>query len=324
MDPAFLPGFGGGGAAPLPPRPAAVPSPSARMGQLLLQGWQMLADSCDDCAVPLMREPGAPGSRRDLCVGCDRWFFDGEPVADGPAAAAAPAAAQARPAAPAPATAAAGGGGGGAAAPAPRLRSAARPAAQSASDRAADLLSERMLQGWALLDHTCPLCATPLMRERGSRQVMCVACDLPVGRPGGDAAAEPAPAAQAPAPAAAAADADAAAAPCESPRPAARSTAAPARSALALAPAAAEAAPAPSAAPASSAGGPPLALAAALSGAQAALTGKVREVSAAIAAAPVDGAGGVAGLRDLVALLGEALAALDAVRRAQQQPQQQQ
>jgi hypothetical protein len=42
----------------------------------------------------------------------------------------------------------------------------------------------------------------------------------------------------------------------------------------------------------------------------------VREVTAAIAAAPV--AGGAAGLRELLALLGDTLATLDAVRRAQQ------
>ncbi|KAI3429226.1 hypothetical protein D9Q98_005325 [Chlorella vulgaris] len=51
--------------------PAVRASASSNMGQLLLEGWAMLADTCPDCGVPLMRHPsGAPM----LCVNCGRDF----------------------------------------------------------------------------------------------------------------------------------------------------------------------------------------------------------------------------------------------------------
>jgi uncharacterized Zn finger protein (UPF0148 family) len=37
------------------------------MGTLLLSGWAMLAESCDDCNVPLMRNPA---KTIDLCCTC--------------------------------------------------------------------------------------------------------------------------------------------------------------------------------------------------------------------------------------------------------------
>jgi hypothetical protein len=167
------------------------------MGQLLLAGWTMLADCCDECACPLMRQPAGaapPGAaREELCVSCGRAFREGQPLdgggaaggaANGPAPAAAPA--PDGPGTPTAAgAAAAGGAGSGSPARASPARSspararraaaaaaAAAPAAAaaapqptsrravgepSASDRAADLLSERMLQGWALLERCCPL-----------------------------------------------------------------------------------------------------------------------------------------------------------------------
>ena len=43
---------------------------SKAMGDLLLQGWTMLQESCDDCNVPLMRNK----KQEMVCVGCDKWF----------------------------------------------------------------------------------------------------------------------------------------------------------------------------------------------------------------------------------------------------------
>ncbi len=39
------------------------------MGTLLLSGWAMLAESCDDCYVPLMRNPA---KTVDLCCTCKK------------------------------------------------------------------------------------------------------------------------------------------------------------------------------------------------------------------------------------------------------------
>ena len=53
------------------------------MGQLLLQGWTMLGESCNgifhfyylDCALPLMRNKQ---KKLDLCVGCNRNYAEEE------------------------------------------------------------------------------------------------------------------------------------------------------------------------------------------------------------------------------------------------------
>jgi len=39
------------------------------MGTLLLSGWAMLAESCEDCDVPLMRNPA---KTIDLCCTCKK------------------------------------------------------------------------------------------------------------------------------------------------------------------------------------------------------------------------------------------------------------
>jgi len=47
---------------------------------------------------------------------------------------------------------------------------------QTQSDKVASLLSEKMLQGWALLETTCPRCSSPLVRNKQKR-MRCVLCD---------------------------------------------------------------------------------------------------------------------------------------------------
>ncbi|KIY96695.1 hypothetical protein MNEG_11269 [Monoraphidium neglectum] len=166
------------------------------------------------------------------------------------------------------------------------------------------------------------------MRERSTRQVYCVACDLPVGAP----STPPAPTAQADGPAAAAAPGgrreategselqeSAAAAAAEAAaaagaeavdrqQPARVAAAAPAPAT----PAAAAAVEAPAAGPgALSPTGMPLSLEAALSGAQAALASKVREISALISATP---ASEVEALTSYTRLLAELLGVLRLAR----------
>jgi uncharacterized Zn finger protein (UPF0148 family) len=46
-------------------------------------------------------------------------------------------------------------------------------------DRASALIGQRMLQGWAMLDLSCPQCYSPIMRDR-QRQLWCVSCDMRV------------------------------------------------------------------------------------------------------------------------------------------------
>ncbi|KXZ42773.1 hypothetical protein GPECTOR_119g404 [Gonium pectorale] len=50
------------------------------------------------------------------------------------------------------------------------------PAAPSA-DEISDLLSAKMLQGWALLDKYCPRCSTVLVRSKATKRMFCVSCD---------------------------------------------------------------------------------------------------------------------------------------------------
>lgn len=54
------------------------------------------------------------------------------------------------------------------------------PETSAPSEDPADLLAERMVQGWALLQSSCPICGTLLLRKRGTDLVECVKCRLPV------------------------------------------------------------------------------------------------------------------------------------------------
>ena len=54
---------------PLPPLPPPDREPSSAMGDLLLGGWTMLADTCGGCGrMPLMRDKR--GGRGDYCCEC--------------------------------------------------------------------------------------------------------------------------------------------------------------------------------------------------------------------------------------------------------------
>lgn len=107
---------------------------TAEMGELLLRGWAMLAEACPQCHIPLMEEK--PTGKK-LCVGCQRtsWSTDASD------------------------------------------RSQAEEDVSHAANKVdvstdanrtdpSDLLAERMLQGWALLGVVCPVCRTPLVKNK--------------------------------------------------------------------------------------------------------------------------------------------------------------
>jgi uncharacterized Zn finger protein (UPF0148 family) len=53
---------------------------SQKMGALLLQGWAMLEECCEECNVPLMRNRTKD---KEVCVQCDRDYKAAAPkVAD--------------------------------------------------------------------------------------------------------------------------------------------------------------------------------------------------------------------------------------------------
>ena len=43
-----------------------------KLGDLMLRGWTMLADSCITCRCPLMRSPDG----QKYCVNCEVWVYD--------------------------------------------------------------------------------------------------------------------------------------------------------------------------------------------------------------------------------------------------------
>ncbi|KAG1673711.1 hypothetical protein FOA52_010580 [Chlamydomonas sp. UWO 241] len=189
---------GGGGGTDPPPTTIAMAirkECSKSMGELLLKGWPMLAETCFDCQVPLMKDP-ASGDR--LCVNCDRNYPAGmdldacmadeeESEEEGSSAGVDGGGTAAddipdfstHPVSVADAAEAAAGG---VVSPSPVASTSAvvyqapRAKAPQNSDRACELLSTKMLQGWALLETTCPRCDTPLVRNREKR-MRCVLCD---------------------------------------------------------------------------------------------------------------------------------------------------
>jgi uncharacterized Zn finger protein (UPF0148 family) len=164
------------------------PTSISAMGQLLLQGYAMLADSCEDCAVrdylylfysplkgrkdscmdfytcvscifvygtqvPLMREPQ---SEEALCVNCGKVVNGSQQ---------------------------------------PSGDQLLRPVLERVEDTVAEgrrspilsnsdvdpsqALADKMLEGWTLLAEHCPRCATPLVRSRQGR-MHCVSCQMDV------------------------------------------------------------------------------------------------------------------------------------------------
>lgn len=133
---------------------------SKSLGEYLLKGYAMLAENCPSCLIPLMRDPK---SMDRLCVNCDRVFKAGDSIHDhdeeeeveeedeedeqslNQAALL-------------------------------TSKSHKPPSDQEKADPS-KLLSDKMLQGWALLETCCPVCSTPLARDKAKR-MFCVSCDL--------------------------------------------------------------------------------------------------------------------------------------------------
>ena len=130
---------------------------SKSLGEYLLKGYAMLADNCPSCLIPLMRDPKTLDR---LCVNCDRVFKAGESIHE----------------------------------PeeeeeegeeeeevevevATAMQPSPKPHQAVEKPDPSKLLSDKMLQGWALLETSCPVCSTPLVRDKAKR-MLCVSCDL--------------------------------------------------------------------------------------------------------------------------------------------------
>lgn len=122
------------------------------IAELLLQGWAMLAESCPNCNIPLMRNPR---TKIEKCVGCSSSVPSEE--RSGPAQADTPLSE------PQPEDSFS--------FPVPDSTSTA----ETQSDRDVGEIAKKLLAGWALLDDYCPACNTPLVRNREKRK-FCVHC----------------------------------------------------------------------------------------------------------------------------------------------------
>lgn len=111
------------------------------MGQLLLQGYCMLAEGCSQCMVPLMRNPEGT---EDICVNCGKVSSLNLES------------------------------------PNKREQEVVKSQNQLGAEQdTAELLAARMVQGWKMLSLHCPRCQTPLL-EKINKGKYCVSCDMPV------------------------------------------------------------------------------------------------------------------------------------------------
>ncbi|PRP88603.1 hypothetical protein PROFUN_03014 [Planoprotostelium fungivorum] len=159
---------------------------SGLLGQKMLQGWTLLAESCPsiECFNPLVER------KKDhtiLCVNCEKNFnretISGEMVflpVTAPAPAPVPVASTLQPT-PAPT-------------PQPSTTSSSVPQSSTPSTNTEDnaiqqrlqhsrnsssLISKKLLEGWSMLQESCPVCQVPLMRNREG-EMTCVVCNMRV------------------------------------------------------------------------------------------------------------------------------------------------
>lgn len=146
----------------------------ARMGEKLLLGWTMLAEVCPTsrCCFPLMLDR----DRNAVCVACEGKSVVAASISSVPASV--------------PATPAVGNDDMEADEQA-LMAPDEFEAAVKKRDGLSAALGRYMLQGWSLLDKTCPRedCSpgTPLLRDRTSGTLYCAACDTRVSEDEGGA-----------------------------------------------------------------------------------------------------------------------------------------
>jgi len=132
-----------------------------------LQGWTMLAESCDECNVPLMEKKKG---QIISCVGCKRNFkrevneddpstLMMVPIVKDTVQNSAPPQVNSTTLAP------------------PQVNSTTLT--EKPQPQISDIMGEKMLQGWTLLGDTCPICNSPLMKDREG-QMFCVKCNTRV------------------------------------------------------------------------------------------------------------------------------------------------
>jgi len=144
---------------------------SAAMGQRLLQGWVMGAESCPECLVPLMREGGRGGGvgrgQEEVweCVGCITRFSREEE--EGRRATGREGGGEEE-----------GEGGGGVKNEEEGNQTHQKAELEGKREEAVDVsavIGQKLLQGWALLAGGCEGCGNPLMRDLQGEE-RCLAC----------------------------------------------------------------------------------------------------------------------------------------------------
>lgn len=153
---------------------AARATADARMGEKLLLGWTMLADMCPtpDCCFPLMLD-------RDGDTTCVRCGGDGLPVQSDPDPA--PNVQKEIPIRAPMASVTASSESKHDLSDGGVLSSQDFAAVRKRRDALSAALGQLMLQGWSLLEETCPRVAcepgTPLLKDRNTGKIYCAGCD---------------------------------------------------------------------------------------------------------------------------------------------------
>lgn len=162
-------------------REEARSAAEARMGDMLLLGWTMLADDCPapGCCFPLMLDR----ANNTTCVACGGDDTAAIPPAPEASSAQsnrsnpsrAPGATVTSPPAPAPARSDTDSGGGGV------ISSQEFSLVRKKRDELSAALGRYMLQGWSLMNTTCPReeceAGTPLLKDRSTGTLFCAGCD---------------------------------------------------------------------------------------------------------------------------------------------------
>jgi uncharacterized Zn finger protein (UPF0148 family) len=169
--------------------------PAKEIGGYLLKGWTLLGESCPDCNVPLVEDKKRNAGVM-LCVNCNKQYVREKDVEEGKFKVSSTFSGSAEPPKQVSTTtnnikeekdvAKQ-------SAPAPHFNEdyydddddwvppteeelKEIEAARKRNDEISAKLSQKLLQGWALIDIVCPACYTPLMRNK-QKELFCVACD---------------------------------------------------------------------------------------------------------------------------------------------------
>eukprot|EP00357_Protocruzia_adherens_P013281 CAMPEP_0114987274 /NCGR_PEP_ID=MMETSP0216-20121206/8911_1 /TAXON_ID=223996 /ORGANISM="Protocruzia adherens, Strain Boccale" /LENGTH=251 /DNA_ID=CAMNT_0002349843 /DNA_START=21 /DNA_END=776 /DNA_ORIENTATION=+ len=120
---------------------------SKALGEKMLQGWAMLADHCEECNAPLMRDR----AKHVHCLGCQRDLTAEEEIAKTKGNESEKKQKEIP------------------------VKSSETSSPSTSTEDVSNKLGEKMLQGWAMLAEHCAKCGTPLMRDR-TKNIHCLGC----------------------------------------------------------------------------------------------------------------------------------------------------